>query len=86
MTREQAITELIADKNLYMPSEWIEELDRDTPDGQLITALDMAIDALNKINEIDKCIKFHNLEEKHEMGHLTGFEDFVIEMIRGYEE
>jgi len=46
MTREEAIKELEEDKALYMPEEWIESLDRDTPDGRLITALDMAIKAL----------------------------------------
>jgi len=48
MTREEAIKELEEDKALYMPEEWIESLDRDTPDGRLITALDMAINALEQ--------------------------------------
>ena len=48
MTREEAIKELEEDKALYMPEEWIESLDRDTPDGRLITALDMAIEALRQ--------------------------------------
>jgi hypothetical protein len=48
MTREEAIKELEEDKALYMPEEWIESLDRDTPDGRLITALDMAIKALEQ--------------------------------------
>ena len=46
MTREEAIIELKEDIALYMPTEWVEEIDRDTPDGRLITALDMAIKAL----------------------------------------
>ena len=54
MTREEAIKELEEDKALYMPEEWIESLDRDTPDGRLITALDMAIKALEQ-ETCDKC-------------------------------
>ena len=37
-----------------MPEEWIESLDRDTPDGRLITALDMAIEALEQEPVLDK--------------------------------
>ena len=48
MTREEAIKELEEDKALYMPEEWVECVDRDTPDGRLITALDMAIKALEQ--------------------------------------
>jgi len=48
MTNQEAIKELQEDKALYMPEEWIEALDRDTPDGRLITALDMAIKALEQ--------------------------------------
>lgn len=48
MTREEAIKELEEDKALYMPKEWIENIDRDTPDGRLITALEMAIKALER--------------------------------------
>ena len=54
MTREEAIKELKEDKALYMPEEWIESLDRDTPDGRLITAIDMAIEALEQ-ESCDKC-------------------------------
>ena len=54
MTREEAIKELEEDKALYMPEEWIESLDRDTPDGRLITALDMAIKALEQESVLDK--------------------------------
>lgn len=50
MTKEEAIKELEEDKALYMPKEWIENLDRDTPDGRLITALDMAISALKGLD------------------------------------
>lgn len=50
MTKEEAIKELEEDKALYMPEEWIESLDRDTPDGRLITALDMAISALKGLD------------------------------------
>ena len=46
MTIEEAIRELEEDKAMYMPREWIEELDRDTPDGRLITALEVAIKSL----------------------------------------
>lgn len=52
MTKEEAIKELEEDKALYMPEEWIESIDRDTPDGRLITALDMAISALKDIEKI----------------------------------
>ena len=48
MTREEAVKELEEDKDLYMPKEWIECFDRDTPDGRLITALEMAIKALEQ--------------------------------------
>lgn len=54
MTREEAIKELEEDKALYMPEDWIESLDRDTPDGRLITALDMAIEALEQEPVLDK--------------------------------
>lgn len=46
MTIKEAIRELEEDKAMYMPREWIEELDRDTPDGRLITALEVAIQSL----------------------------------------
>lgn len=54
MTKEEAINELKEDKALYMPKEWIEDIDRDTPDGRLITALDMAIKALETVEEFEK--------------------------------
>lgn len=46
MDKYEAIKELEEDKALYMPEEWVESIDRDTPDGRLITALEMAINAL----------------------------------------
>ena len=54
MTRDEAIEELKEDIALYMPTEWIEEIDRDTPDGRLITALEMAIQALEQTSALDK--------------------------------
>lgn len=47
MTREEAINELKEDIELYMPSDPI-LLDRELPDGRLITALEMAIEALEQ--------------------------------------
>lgn len=47
MTIEEAIAELKDDIELYIPlGSTIEEVDRDLPDGRLITALEMAIKAL----------------------------------------
>lgn len=48
MTKEEAIKELEEDKALYMPEKWVESIDRDTPDGRLITALEMAIESLKE--------------------------------------
>ena len=48
MTVDEAIKELKEDIAMYMPKEWVEELDRDTPDGRLITALEMAIKAIEQ--------------------------------------
>ena len=53
MTIEEAIRELEEDKAMYMPREWIEELDRDTPDGRLITALEMAIKSLEAWDKVE---------------------------------
>ncbi len=53
MTREDAIIELKEDIALYMPKDWVEEIDRDTPDGRLITALEMAIKALEQEPKTD---------------------------------
>ena len=47
MTRKEAIEELKEDIELYMPSDPI-LLDRELPDGRLITALEMAIKALEQ--------------------------------------
>ena len=46
MTREEAIAELQEDKALYETD--ICHADDGTPDGRLIKALDMAIEALNR--------------------------------------
>ena len=47
MTREEAIYELEGDMELYIPlGGTVEDVDRDLPDGRLITALEMAIGAL----------------------------------------
>ena len=49
MTREDAIKELKEDIELYIPlNGTIDDLDRDLPDGRLITALEMAIKALEQ--------------------------------------
>ena len=49
MTNEEAIAELKEDIDLYIPTNGtIEEVDRELPDGRLITALEMAIEALKK--------------------------------------
>lgn len=49
MTIEEAIAELKEDIALYIPTNGtIEEVDRELPDGRLITALEMAIKALEK--------------------------------------
>lgn len=47
MTIEQAINEIKEDISLYIPLHGtIDDIDRDLPDGQLVTALEMAIRAL----------------------------------------
>ena len=49
MTREDAIKELKEDIELYIPlNGTIDDIDRDLPDGRLITALEMAIKALEQ--------------------------------------
>jgi rubredoxin len=49
MTREAAIKELKEDIELYIPLHGtIDDVDRDLPDGRLITALEMAIEALEQ--------------------------------------
>ena len=49
MTREEAIRELKEDIELYIPLRGtIDDVDRDLPDGRLITALEMAIKALEQ--------------------------------------
>lgn len=63
MTIEEAIRELEEDKAMYMPREWIEELDRDTPDGRLITALEMAIKSLETIQRIDDVLNVEGMTE-----------------------
>ena len=50
MTREEAIAELQEDKALYETD--ICHADDGTPDGRLIKALDMAIEALNREQQI----------------------------------
>lgn len=74
MTNEQAINELKKDKALYMPEEWIEELDRDTPDGRLITALDMAIEALEQQSE--DCVSRQAVLNKAELVELEDGQTF----------
>ena len=49
MTIEEAIAELKEDIALYIPTNGtIEEVDRELPDGRLITALEMGIKALER--------------------------------------
>ena len=49
MTREEAIYEIQEDIELYVPlGKTVEDVDRDLPDGRLITALEMAIEALEQ--------------------------------------
>ena len=49
MTREEAIKELKEDIELYIPLHGtIDDVDRELPDGRLITALEMAIKALEQ--------------------------------------
>lgn len=49
MTREEAIKELKEDIELYIPLHGtIDDVDRDLPDGRLITALEMGIKALEQ--------------------------------------
>ena len=62
MTIKEAIRELEEDKAMYMPREWIEELDRDTPDGRLITALEVAIQSLEAWEKVREDLrKFYEL-------------------------
>ena len=73
MTREEAIKELEEDKALYMPEEWIESLDRDTPDGRLITALDMAIEALEQELCEDEYIKVPKKALKYRTAEMVAY-------------
>ena len=54
MSTDEAIKELEEDKALYMPEEWVESIDRDTPDGRLITALDKGIEALRQVEKVNR--------------------------------
>lgn len=50
MTNDEAIKELKEDIGLYIPLHGtIEDIDRELPDGRLITALEMGIEALELI-------------------------------------
>ena len=56
MTREEAIKELKEDIELYIPlHETIDDVDRDLPDGRLITSLEMAIKALEQEPKTGHC-------------------------------
>ena len=70
MTNEEAIKELKEDRALY-ESDIVETGDG-TPEGQLLLALDMAIEALEK--QIPKKKKKHN--ECPECGYSYAFEEF----------
>ena len=49
MTNEEAIAELKEDIDFYIPiNATIEDIDRESPDGIMITALEMAIEALEQ--------------------------------------
>ena len=51
MTNEEAIAELKEDIDLYIPlNGTVGEIDRDLPDGRLVTALEMAIKALDLVD------------------------------------
>ena len=76
MTNNEAIETI---KLAISEVEWVYPMD-------YAVAFEMAIQALNTLNEIEKCIKFHNLEIKSEMELLTGFEDFVIEQMKELKE
>lgn len=53
MTIECAIKELKEDIDLYIPLHGtIDDVDRELPDGRLITALEMAIASLEALEEI----------------------------------
>ena len=77
MTMEEAIKELEEDKALYMPDEWIEALDRDTADGRLITALDMAISALMFTEKIAKLHNCNDCRIKYICPHCPRWGDTV---------
>lgn len=48
MTQEKAIKILTEDRDLYLTDDFCESVEGDTPDGKLIIALNMGIDALNR--------------------------------------
>jgi hypothetical protein len=62
MTIEEAIKELKEDIDLYIPTNGtIKEVDRELPDGRLITALEMAINALEKQATCEDAISRHTV-------------------------
>lgn len=78
MTIEEAIRELEEDKAMYMPREWIEELDRDTPDGRLITALEMAIKSLEAWEKVKE-----EINELSELNHIGDhFDDCKLDVLK----
>ena len=84
MTIECAIKELKEDIDLYIPLHGtIDDVDRELPDGRLITALEMAIASLeawdkayNKFKELSTIKNFHGLQFKDK--HLVSLE-YVVE-------
>lgn len=90
MTREEAIRELEEDKAMYMPREWIEELDRDTPDGRLITALEVAIKSLEAWEKIRKIYdeKAHNVKVRyiHDLQIWADARDIIDKHLSGVSE
>jgi hypothetical protein len=89
VTREEAIKELEEDKALYMPEEWIESLDRDTPDGRLITALDMAIhvlkqepceDAISRQAVLDATVKRNSIWNKTTNSKDENLEEIISQL------
>lgn len=91
MTIEEAINELQEDIELYIPLHGtIDDVDRELPDGRLITALEMAIkslEALEKVKtEIVERTKHLDEHDKEDMRELVGILSILASITEHLQE
>ena len=91
MTNEEVIKELQEDIELYIPLHGtIDDVDRELPDGRLITALEMAIkslEALEKVQtEIVERTKRLDEHDKEDMRELVGILSILASITEHLQE